>query len=274
MLLHKTRNLDESLIRLLVRKPCQSARALHEQIVRGGRVCSIQGVYHELRKLQRLGSVVKVGEKFSLSFLWIEDLADIAYSVQRNYIQNLTALLELPSCGCKKRWRFNDVLRMDAMYMQLTLALRRQVHNTPAFEWCPAAWYTLVQEDIERKFKAAMHASQQELYVILGGTSKIEWDWVKTRTSKLIHYARGDTNTRREPHRYITTIGPYVLQAEISKELARHLEKILTESATCAEGGVKLRRLLMSRRWPCSVTVEHSEQRALKLQRRYRRYFV
>lgn len=273
MFLAENRNLDEHIVRLLTRKPRQSAKALHQQIVRSGRMCSIQGVYHELRKLQRLGSIVKVGEQFSLSFLWIEDLADVAYSVQKNYVQNLTALLELPESGERKRWRFHDLLRMDAMYVQLTLALRRQVRGSPAYEWCPTAWFTLIQEEIEKQFKSAMHASNKELYVILGGTSKIEWDWVKTRLSPLIHYSRADTSFRSEGHLYITTIGPYILRAEIPRELARMLRATLEESGSLAEGSMRLRRLLLSRRWPCSVTVEHLEKKAAQLQRRYGRFF-
>ncbi len=99
---------------------------------------------HELRKLQRHVSVVKIGPNFSLSFLWIEDLADIAYQIQRNYVQNLAA----------------------------------------------------------------------------------------------------------------------------------KLRRILNDSVTVAEGGVSLRRLLISRRWSCSVTVEYSERKAAQLQRRYRRFFA
>jgi len=163
---------------------------------------------------------------------------------------------------------------MDAMYVQLTLALRRQVRDVPTYEWCPTAWFPLIQEDIEKQFKAAMHASHKDVYVILGGNSTIEWDWVKTCVSKLIHYAPGDTALRRERHRYITTIGPYILQAEVSKELSRQLERILMESANIAEGSVRLRKLLTSRRWLCSISAEHCETKASKLQRRYRKYFV
>jgi hypothetical protein len=269
-----TGNLDDMLIQLLAERPRQSAKMLHTRILKKGRRCSLQGVYHELRKLQRIGSVVKVGQCFSLSFLWIENLADIAYQIQRNYVQNLAAFLELPLPGEKKRWRFHDLLRMDAMYVQLTLALRRQVRDGATYEWCPAAWFTLVQEDIEKQFKAATHASNRDLYVILGGTSEIEWNWVKSRVSPLIHYAQAGRAFRGEGHIYITSIGPYVLRAEISRDLASKLRQILTDSCTVAEGSTRLRRVLMSRRWSCSVSVEHSEKKAAKLQGRFRRWFA
>jgi hypothetical protein len=246
---------------------------LHQQILRSGRKCSIQGLYHELRKLQRLGSVVKVGEHFSLSFLWIEDLADLAYMVQKRYVQNLAELLELPEPGRRKRWRFFDLVRMDAMYVQLTLALRRQVREYPTYEWCPNAWFTLIQEDIEKQFKSAMHAFNTPLYVILGGTSKIETEWVKTRISEVIHYARADHTFRGEQHLYVTVIGPYIIKAEISRELAQGLRRTLQESATLAEGSLRLRKLLMSRRWSCSVTATHSERLATQLRRRYAGFF-
>jgi hypothetical protein len=262
------------LIRLLAERPQQTAKALSARILKKGRRCSIQGVYHELRKLQRDGSVVKMGTSFSLSFLWIENLADIAYQIQRNYVQNLAAILELPLPGETKRWKFHDILRMDAMYVQLTLALRRQVRDGATYEWCPAAWFTLVQEEIEKQFKAATHASHRDLYVILGGTSDIEWEWVKTRVSPLIYYAPAGRAFWGQGHIYVTTIGPYVLKPVISRELAVKLRRILNDSVTVAEGSVSLRRLLMSRRWPCSVTVEYSEQKATQLKRRYRRFFA
>lgn len=273
MILHGSRHLDQLLLRMLARKPRQSAKSLHQQLLRSGRTCSIQGVYHELRKLQRFGSVIKVGECFSLSFLWIEDLAEIAFNVQKRYVQNLEALLELPEPGQRKIWRFNDLLRMDAMYIQLTLALRRQVSDYPTYEWCPLAWFTLVQEEIEKQFKSAMHASMKELYVILGGSSAIESEWVKTRISPLIRYARADQSFRGEQHLYITVIGPYIIKAEIPRELASKLKVLLHESATVAEGSVRLRRLLMSRRWSCKVSAEHKEKSAAAIRRRYGRFF-
>ena len=273
MILHGSHQLDQLLVRLLARKPRQSAKSLHEQILRAGRGCTIQGVYHELRKLQRLGSIVKVGEYYSLSFLWIEELADIAYMVQRRYVQNLAALLELPEPGKSKRWRFFDLLRMDAMYVQLTLALRRQVANCATYEWCPNAWFTLIQEDIEKQFKSAMHASQAPLYVILGGTSTIESEWVKTRISPIINYARADHSFCGEASSYVTVIGPYIIKAEIPRELAQSLRRILQESPTIAEGNLKLNRLLGSRRWSCSVSAMHSERTANRLRKRYASFF-
>jgi hypothetical protein len=220
-----------------------------------------------------MGSIVKIGEYFSLSFLWIEDLADIAFSVQRKYVQNLEALLELPEPGQRKIWRFNDLLRMDAMYIQLTLALRRQVPDHPTYEWCPIAWFTLIQEDIEKQFKSAMHASMKQLYVILGGSSAIECEWVKSRLSPLIHYARADRSFRGEQHLYITVIGPYIIKAEIPRELAGKLKELLEESTTIAEGSLRLHRVLMGRRWPCKISAEHKESSAAKIRRRYGRFF-
>jgi len=273
MIPHGTNNLDELLIRFLADRPRQSAKTLYARILAKGRECSIQGVYHELRKLQALGSVVKVGENFSLSFLWIEDLADLAYNIQRNYVRNLAEVLELPPVGEKRRWKFHDLCRMDAMYVQLTLALRRQVPDGVTYEWCPAAWFTLIQEEIEKQFKAATHASSRNLYVILGGSSAIEKSWVKTRVSDLIHYTFAERGFKGEENIYITTIGPYVLRAEIPRELALRLRSILNDSRTVIEGGASLRKLLLSRRWSCSVRVEHSESKAKKLQERYRRVF-
>jgi hypothetical protein len=273
MIFHGSRQLDQLLVRLLARKPRQSAKSLHQQILRAGRDCSIQGVYHELRKLQRLGNIVKVNEYYSLSFLWIEDLANIAYMVQRRYVRNLAALLELPEPGKRKRWRFFDLRRMDAMYVQLTLALRRQEGKAPSYEWCPNAWFTLVQEDIEKQFKSAMHASQAPLYVILGGTSTIESEWVKTRVSPIIHYARADYSFRSEGNSYVTVIGPYVIKAEIPRELAKKVRKILHESETVAQGNLKLNKLLMSRRWSCSVSATHNERMATRIRKRYARFF-
>jgi len=274
MILHGSRQLDQLVVRLLARKPGQSAKSLHQQILRSGRRCSIQGLYHELRKLQRLGSIVKVGEHFSLSFLWIEDLANVAYMVQKRYVQNLAEILELPEPGKRKRWRFFDLVRMDAMYVQLTLALRRQVRDFPTYEWCPHAWFTLIQEDIEKQFKSAMHAFNTPLYVILGGTSEIETEWVKTRISDVIHYARADSTFRGEQHLYVTVIGPYVIKAEIPRELAQGMKQILQESPTLAEGSLRLRKLLMSRRWSCSVSATHSEPLAARLRKRYARLFI
>lgn len=273
MILHGSQQLDQLLVRLLARKPRQSAKWLHQQILRTGRRCTIQGVYHELRKLQRLGSIVKVGESYSLSFLWIEELANIAFMVQKRYVQNLAALLELPEPGKRKRWRFSDLLRMDAMYVQLTLALRREVRNYPTYEWCPNAWFTLIQEDIEKQFKSAMHASNAPLYVILGGTSAIEAKWVTTRVSPIIRYARADHTFRGEGNSYVTVIGPYIIKAEIPRELALGLRTILRGSPTVAEGNLRLSRLLRSRRWSCSVSATHNERMAGRIRKRYARFF-
>jgi hypothetical protein len=159
------------------------------------------------------------------------------------------------------------------MYVQLTLALRRQVGNYPTYEWCPNAWFTLIQEDIERQFKAAMHASQAPLYVILGGTSTIESEWVKTRVSPIIHYSRADYSFRSEGNSYVTVIGPYIIKAEIPRELAQRIRRILHESSTLAEGNLRLNRLLMSRRWSCSVSATHNERMATKIRKRYARFF-
>ncbi len=262
-------NLDHHIVRLLGKHSGLTAAALWQRINKLCRPCTLQGVYHELRKLQGRGSVVKSGQMFSLSLLWALDLVQFADEVYRNCVASAARMDLLPEPGQKKRWRFTKLLRMDALYVQLTLLLLKEVKEGAVFEWCPHPWFMLVQQEFEERFKRALEKSGRDIYCIIGGRGRLDNLWIRSRPSPTIRYNNQVSPFDDRRTEYFTVAGQYVLTAKLAREAADGIDHYFRKARSLRDVDYREIREFIDRSWTLSVTLENNPGKARKIRRQF-----
>ena len=265
--------LDHCIVRILGRTPAISAALLYERIVRDYRPCSLQGVYHVLRTLQHRGTVVKSGESFSLSLLWTLDLVQFAEDAYRACVASAVQSSLLPAPGGRKRWRFNRAAHLDALYVQLTLLLIKRTDERTVWEWCPHPWFMLAQQEFEERFKRALEKSRKDIYCVIGGRTPLDRQWVRSRASPALHYGIARSPFEKRRRDYFTVVGPYILTARLSKNLAGEIDALFERAPTLQQIDYPRFLGLLGARQRLTLTLEHNQAEAAKLNARFLRYY-
>jgi hypothetical protein len=133
MILSDPERLESLLIRLLAAHPSSTACWLHQHCCTKQRSFSIQGIYHELRKLQKRGVIVKFGDVYSLSLSWAFEFVQFSDQIYDHYIESPSHPEILPKENSSKTWGFSNLLRLDDLWVQAMIAILREIPKNPRF---------------------------------------------------------------------------------------------------------------------------------------------
>lgn len=273
MLLQTDQKLEEYIVGLLAEKESATASWLHQQVMRVGRQCSLQAIYKELSKLQKVGVVVKVKNKFSLRLTWVMDLVSLTDQMYDTHLQNPPYESILPAEGEKRTWVFYDLLKMDDFWAHVTVALFRHSKMKILFEWIPHPWFYLVIHDKQIQFQKASRITGRKFHMIIGGQTYLDKLCIQYWPEDLYEYSFAESPFSGDNATYLDVIDDYVLTIKLTGKTAAAIDR-LYESIRTAED-VELGRILevLTSRTKVTLTLERNPKKASKLIRKFTDFF-
>ncbi len=224
MLFATEHTLSEMIVTFLGERRAATALFLHQEINRSLRPCSLQGVYHELRKLQREGVVVKVGETYTLNLSWVFELEEFASSVYENYVKSPSARVVLPASNSSNVWRFSNLLKTDDFWAQLLLVLYRETDQKILFNWIPHPWFYFAQVEKVEQFYRVLEREGRRIYSVIGGDTYLDRRYAEGVSPKVYTYSlkhgpfQGDSST------YLYFIDEYVLTIKLDPLTTKRID--------------------------------------------------
>lgn len=171
-------------MQLLTTEPGSSASQLQKLISRQ-RPTTLQGVYHELGKLQDQNVVIKVGQAFFLNITWANELLNFADTLYEKYFNSTEALSFLLNEKKRQSWKFTSGIRADDFYVHASLALCRAMKCKEIFEWVPHPWFFLVDsEKKEKRYQQTLQREKIRIYCAIGGDSTLDRAYLKSKPSR------------------------------------------------------------------------------------------
>lgn len=218
--------MDALLIELFSRSARLSALEIQAALSGLGKRVSLRAVYKSLARLMEAGVVVKYRDQFSPSLVWILSRLEQTERLFELQLQAVRSGDILPKEGETRRWKFNDLVRMDKFWVQLIVLLFQTSSSKVMFEWIPRFWFDLIHAELDQETQRVLGDGQNHLYMIIGGDSYLDRlpskEWSPTVYSW--SYAQGPFHSERQ--KYYCVIDDVVLTVTLNHHLAATIDTL------------------------------------------------
>jgi hypothetical protein len=266
--------LASKIVFILMTEPGLTAEVIRSKVVRLLRKqITVQGVYKELRRLQKNTIVFKARGRFFLSLPWLlESRSELERSIQTYSSLSVVGDL-LPEAGESQSWRFSDIHAMDRLVVNLLVTMLRHGDDREIFHWDPYPWYAVFHADLAAPFLKEFLRGKHKAYGVLGAKSPISEKMIAAQQefshtwwigAPLFAY-REDTAISVKPPFILTIRYPHQA-VTVFRELFKQKNPFTTDAVAPFQG-------LMSQKLSYRVTLAHNPGRAQTLVRSFRKLF-
>lgn len=273
-MIHSDQNrLEQKIIRLLAHHPAQTAAWLHKACCDSQHTYTLQGIYHELRKLQKLGVVVKVGELFSLSLSWAFEFVTFADQIYDNYVESPSHLEILPQENSSKTWQFSNLLRLDDLWVQAMVAIFNQSEAKQKFGWNPHPWFYFAQVEKVNQYYRMFKQRGWKYYSTIGGGTFLDRHYAESMDPSFYEYRLEQTPVFDDMSKYQALIGDFLVTVKLDLETTTKIEELFTSITRLADADYRTVAQVLNSRGKFSIKVEHNPRKARAYTRKFREFF-
>jgi len=272
MFLQNKRNLQQVLVSLLAKKHPATAVQLLDRVSAMYRVCSIQAVYKELRKLQTAGVVVKAKDKYSLSLSWILNGMDFLDSAYDSYMEQSSLGSILPVTGKRQVWYFTDLRKTDDFWVQCMLALIQKSDTKKMLQWVPLPWFELIHHEKDIAFQNALRASGGVLRFVIGGNSFLYRHCVRNWPDDVYKCSMAESPFQHQRRSSFLVSENYILTITLDKETTEIIDNLFDRVSSVENLDPSQVMGLFDRKTKVTVKLENNPAAALTLKRKFCRF--
>jgi hypothetical protein len=273
MLFSLHENLDDRLVRLIALKPGIAAIELAQHIS-GPKKQNIHAVYKQLRKLVRIGVVVKQSKKHFLRAHWINNFRDFESRVSRTYGHGLCNTDLLPSVGKEYRLSFSNMYLLNDYSSNLLLAMCQVCDSDTSYAWHPHSWFWLLQPDKEDSHWRQMISEGVSRTLIVGGDTPLDRHIARLWSKQKVVYRLDPQSDKWSRDTYIVTAHPFILKLKIDKDSVHYIDQLFASSAKDGRVNAQLFNRAFNSKWPSlRLSLENNSRRCQQIEKYFRNYF-
>lgn len=265
--------LEQRIIHLLAEHPGASASWLHAECSTRFGPCSIQGIYYELRKLQKAGSVVKVGDTFSLSLSWAFELVNFADVIYDRYISSASSLEIIPEAQSSRTWKFTNLLRLDDLWVQTMIALFEHTGCKQKFAWTPHPWFYFAQVGKVNQFYKLFHQRGWKYYATIGGTTFLDTHYAQQMDTRFFEYRIGEAPVFGNMSQHHGIIGDYLITVKLDSATTARIEELFQSIHCLADAHYQRVAEVLNTKGKLTLKVEHNPKKVGAYTRKFKNYF-
>jgi hypothetical protein len=272
MLLSSEQKLDDLIIQWLVAHPLSTAEQLHQLARRTERACSIQAIYLQLAKLEQIGVIRKIRQRYILHMNWVNEFSTFADKMVSSYQQSNPIKKILPEEGEQIVWRLPSIAIAVRSMTQVVLALLEVYENQPFCEWAPLIWFHLATGD-EQSFLDSLEKGRHSYYLCSGTNTALDRSY-KAGFPKIPGGIRlAECPLKSQPRHHTAVVGDYYIQCKFPSGLERDLHEIAKSFEEIAQRTPSQLSNIVNRSERITISVSCSRRRAQRFTNSYRRYF-
>lgn len=271
MILEPKQKIEEVIVQRLANHASLTATAISEGLNQE-KEYTIQAIYKALRNLEKGGTVVKNGRKYSLRLSWVEDLADLAKRASANYLR--LAKAGLPPKNSRKIWHFHDLLTLNNFWSQILLLLIKNSQSRVLLTWMPHPWFHLAYSEQEEQYIKSLELTNTKLYLINGGQTFLD-RWAEKYWQKpKIEYSNAESVfSKIEPTTYINIIDNYVLSVKLDDKITQEIDNLYKSVKTFEELDISEVFRIFDLKVRASMWLEENTKKSNLYRKRFAKFF-
>lgn len=266
--------LASRIVKILMNDPGLMAEEIRQQLAKlHNQRVTRQGVYKELRRLQRASTVFKSRGRFFLSLPWLLDSRTELERVIRTYSSLPVVGDLLPEPHQTLVWKFSDIHAMDRLVVNLLVTMLRNDESRRIYHWEPYPWYAVFHADLAEPFLKEFVRGEFRAYGVLGARSPISTKVVEAQKRFGHTWWIGTPNF---PHREDTAISvkpPFILRVKYPPAAVQVFRDLFAHKAPFAAAALSPFHALQSQKVTYRVSLAHLPARSKALATSFGRLF-
>lgn len=255
-------------------EPGLTAEMIRTRVVRLlRRQVTVQGIYKELRRLQKNTIVFKARGRFFLSLPWLlESRSELERSIQTYSSLAVVGDL-LPEVGESQVWRFSDIHAMDRLVVNLLVTMLRHGDNREIYHWEPYPWYAVFHADLAAPFLKEFLRGKHKAYGVLGAESPISDKMIAAQEAYSHTWWVGAPLCAHREDTALSVKPPFILTIKYPPQAVAVFRELFAQRNPFTTDAVAPFQGLMAQKLTYRVTLAHNPGRAQTLVRSFRRLF-
>ncbi len=273
MILPDRDSIKSRLIQIFRTSPVLSAQALHERLRKGGKPCTLQAVYKELRALGADGIVQKIGGAYAINGTWALQFQAFATGLAKTCF-NQSSIIPVLAIGEAQSWKFSSLLDLNDFWAHMVMHLARQSEDRTIYAWNPHLWFYFFQAEKEERFAKSLRLMGTTFCMLIGGKSFLNlWAEQFLKPNRNIRYAWGPGPFRDQMHTNYNIIGDHIITVRLSAKTFQTMDQLYR--TTTKFENLDLARLaqLLSKEGHCTIKLEHNPLKAARLRQKLQNLF-
>lgn len=265
--------LEDVIVSILSHHAAIAADDLFSELKRRKLTYTLQALYKELRKLQKLGVVVKGRGLYSLRLAWILSLTDLADRAYAAYIDAPLPHELLPESEKRFRWTFTNPVRADDFYMQILTKILMRPEVKAAWTVLEHPWFLFVSAHMEQKHQEILKQQRKRHFMV------VENDTPLDRAQMHIYdgiWARGSVTDELNictTYSIVSAVGEYVLSEKLPVAARKGFSRIYSETRSIKNLNFKTISALCNTPGTSSVVLERNPEKSRQLIKKMEQFF-
>lgn len=273
-MIREEKQLSHYLLKALSAEQSLEVKILNEKIKKeSGKSYSVQGLYKELRNLQKEGVVFKLGNKYSLRLPWVLDFISQSEVLSKTYVERPQLTAILPNANKKEIWHFSNLLKMNDFWSHLLLILLEQSKDKVVLGWNPHPWFHLVQTEKEEQYIKALKLAKSKLYLIVGGNTFLDKWTEKFWDEKVVKYSYGKSDFHKERSLYLNVVDDYVINIKLDSDISHAIDAIYTRTKSMNDLDLPSILSIFNQKTDASIWLEKNPEKAKKIRNKFRKFW-
>ena len=273
MLLGTTLSLEDLIVSQLAKKSQATANALLAEIEKKAQRYSIQGLYKELRKLQRKGVVVKRGSEYSLSFSWVLNLAELVDQMYETLTAETSFADILPVEKPKRSFSFTRLSAVDDFWIHAILEMLQHSDGKTLYQWIPHPWFHLIHSQKSWPFHNALKVGGFGIKSIIGGNTWLDNDSKRITTKAVYEFFYSAGPFQDERSHYYSVTDSYLLTVKLDPKTTERIESLYKSVGSFRDFDVFSAVQAISTPGRITVTIERTAAKVKRMWNNFVEYF-
>jgi hypothetical protein len=230
MILGATQRIEDIIVRFLLRRLSASAQEILAEVTASGTKCSLQAIYHDLRKLMRDGVIIKLKDRYVVRLAWLFSAQLLLNSALSNFVKAREQGLLLNDIGTRSVMRTGSLRELRQFWSGITMGLLINGSENDYLEWSPHAWFILSKDSTESQILDAHRELNLPYHMVIGHDTPLSRRYAEMRRNVpgVVRFA--EKSPPELAGKYISIFSSFVITITLPAELVKALDSLFEPS--------------------------------------------
>lgn len=267
--------LASKIVRILMTTPGLEAENIRQQLARlHNQRVTRQGVYKELRRLQKNLIIFKARGRFFLSLTWLlKSRTELEHVIETYSALSVVGDL-LPEVGETQSWKFSDIHAMDRLVVNLLVSLLRRDEGREVYHWDPYPWYALFHAELAEPFLNEFLRGKYRAFGVIGAKSPISMKVVTAQKSYGHTWWIGSPGFGCREDTAVSVKPPFILSIKYPRQSIRVFRDLFSHKTPFTAAAMAPFHAMLTQKLTYKVSLSHNPVKAQHLAKSFRKLFV
>lgn len=271
MIASKKQSIEDIIIETLAKNPYTEGPNLVLLIRKTRSKTTKQAVYSALKSLIESETVVKIGNKYFISRIWIHKVNQL-FKDQKEKEFARDAIFDLEDKESIS-YHFPSLLSCDTYWAHVSnLLIEWTPHDCPIFVWNPHEIFAIGRNQIEKDIFKEFQEKNKYAFFITRGETPLDMEFKKTWGNDHVSI-NTDNEIKFANNYYLNVFKDFIIEVFIDEKLMKEIDNFYKNNSKLNPENIKIFENLLSKKYPVRMKISRKKNKASLLRKKLSKDF-